>query len=1112
MKTFLAIAAIASLVPFVGLAQSAEVYVPIPPERVTASASSEHRDFPAVRAVDGSGLSGNFHRSDHRGNDMWITEISRGKPVWLVTEFDRSEKIDLVEIWNLNQNQHTERGLRDVRIEYSLDGRKWRTLSEVTVPQAGSRKREPVSLAVETGGVDARFFRFTAAGNYYGKSADTGYYGLAEVRFSRLERKSVSELPEVRGFELKPSQGYLKTDDGPAREFTLRFDEPVYCGGRFTLSVDGRTKTIDIPASPRGVFDVEGTFPAGYMEAAARATAKFESPQGAAEQTPEIPAARRWTLWFLPHSHLDIGYTHRQADVMRLQWRNLERAIELAERTKDYPEGARYKWNAEATWPTMGYLEEFAGTQKAERLVDAIRCGDIGMDATLGSILTGISKQEELMHIFDDAHKIAEASGTEINTAMMSDVPGQSWGLVDAMAQNGVRYFSSGPNYVPHLGRMGSWGVGLYNLLLGDEPFWWQSASGAEKVLYWQTGKGYSLFHGWLTDKLSVCGVEPVWDYLDELESRDFPYSTTYLRYTIHGDNGPPDEQMPDVIRAWNEKYDSPHFVIGTTRELFTEFEREYGDRLPVYAGDMTPVWEDGAASTARELAMNRASAERLNQAEILWAMNRPAEFPRDEFLKAWKDVVLFSEHTWGAAGSGPEPESQFTKDLWAGKKMYADAADGLSRKLFDDALASEAGEFVRVFNTDLWHRSDVVRIHGVDLTGKELISADSEAVPVQRMGDGGWAFFARDIAPLSAAVYRVVPESRAPAQSSMAGANTLDNGRVRVEIDPASGTIRSLVAGEYEYAAGGLNRYVYSDREGAPMGGAEMIESVETVDDGPVAATVRIVSRAPGSRSLVREITVYRDIDRVDIRNTIDKTDTLAHENVRFAFPLNFPNPEVAMDLAMAQMYPERDQIRSSNKNFYSVLNGLSVSDIEHGMYVVSLDTPFVELGSQTADLARLNPRGTGWLNSATISADIYFWAMNNRWRTNYKASQGGPVTFRYSLRPFDPASSKLKKEGMEQARPLVATASADGKPTESLFGVKGTDRIAVSTIRPTGEGYIVRLQNTGAQPVRSAIKWGAVRPSGEVKVCDNRGNVIGTFPAEDFWMKPFETITIKL
>src|SRR5690606_33919992 len=108
----------------------------------------------------------------------------------------------------------------------------------------------------------------------------------------------------------------------------------------------------------------------------------------------------------------------------------------------------------------------------------------------------------------------------------------------------------------------------------------------------------------WLLNRISSSGITPIWEYLASLEDREYPYAISYLRYTVHGDNGPPDELMPDVIRSWNEKYDSPTFVIGTTKELFTEFEKKYGEQLPTYSGDMTPVWEDGAASTARELAM----------------------------------------------------------------------------------------------------------------------------------------------------------------------------------------------------------------------------------------------------------------------------------------------------------------------------------------------------------------------------------------------------------------------------------------------------------------------------------------------------------------------------
>ena len=71
-------------------------------------------------------------------------------------------------------------------------------------------------------------------------------------------------------------------------------------------------------------------------------------------------------------------------------------------------------------------------------------------------------------------------------------------------------------------------------------------------------------------------------------------------------------------------------------------------------------------------------------------------------------------------------------------------------------------------------------------------------------------------------------------------------------------------------------------------------------LDDGAVAATLRIESKAPGCNTLWRDVTVYKGIDRVDICNTLDKQDILDFENVRFVFPFNIQQPEITMDLAM--------------------------------------------------------------------------------------------------------------------------------------------------------------------------------------------------------------------
>lgn len=121
-----------------------------------------------------------------------------------------------------------------------------------------------------------------------------------------------------------------------------------------------------------------------------------------------------------------------------------------------------------------------------------------------------------------------------------------------------------------------------------------------------------------------------------------------------------------------------------------------------------------------------------------------------------------------------------------------------------------------------------------------------------------------------------------------------LNNGIVRVEIDEVKGTISSFkrVGDSYEYASNsGLNDYLYTGRYASDPQGIEQILNIRVLDDGAVAATLRIESKAPGCNTLWRDVTVYKGIDRVDICNTLDKQDILDFENVRFVFHSIFSN-----------------------------------------------------------------------------------------------------------------------------------------------------------------------------------------------------------------------------
>ena len=96
-----------------------------------------------------------------------------------------------------------------------------------------------------------------------------------------------------------------------------------------------------------------------------------------------------------------------------------------------------------------------------------------------------------------------EIADVTADSAMITDIPSYTWSVVPALAQSGVRYFSSGPNYMPNLTDGGD-RIGGALKAWGDKPFYWISPSGKEKILFWMAGRGYSWFHGLNMGELSL--------------------------------------------------------------------------------------------------------------------------------------------------------------------------------------------------------------------------------------------------------------------------------------------------------------------------------------------------------------------------------------------------------------------------------------------------------------------------------------------------------------------------------------------------------------------------------------------------------------------------------
>ena len=774
-----------------------------------------------------------------------------------------------------------------------------------------------------------------------------------------------------------------------------------------------------------------------------------------------IHPTKKMDVFLIHHTHLDIGYTHLQSDVERLQWQHLEEALRLGEANEGFPDEAKFVWNPEGIWAVESYLENHSDSEN-ERLLEGIRKGWIALDGLFANLLTGITSSEGLMRSMDASRKMSERTGVAIESAMLTDIPGFTWGLVPVLALHGVKYLSIGPNFGHR--------IGLFSRELGDKPFYWESPSGKEKILTWVSGAGYAWFHtglgfSQLTNRLDE---QNVFKYLDFLEQQEYPYDITHMRYNIGSDNGPPDPALAETVRLWNERYVSPRLIISSTAEMFKAFEIRYGDELPTLRGDLTGHWEDGVASSALETAKIRRVAESLVQTEAMSAM-LDVRLAADDLYEAWKNVLLYYEHTWGSWNSVSEPESDFTVRQWEQKKQFVNTAVAMASNLRATVLSdllSVGSSSVEILNTLSWARGDVVLIPASQSTaGDRVLDDKGQPVPSQRLSTGELAFLANDIPALGSRRYQVV-EGQAAGATDPEGEFTVSSSDFRVALDAERGTISSFewLPANWDFAGTdsgrGLNEYLYVPSRNPKDLSTSGPAQVTVKDAGPLVWILETRSQAPGTnQGIANEIRVYEGVDRVDVFNTIDKALTYDPEAVLYRFPFNIPNPEIRIDIPWGSFRAELDQIPGSSKNYMSAGNWVDIHNQDIGITFVSVDVPMVQFGD-----VRTDPTIAGWVEHLEPSATLFSYVMNNYWETNYRAGQEGFHEFRYSLRPhaeFDEAEAE--RFAAVIAQPLVVVPVEPDAPRSDFPVEVGAESTVVTFLARAqdGDGYVMRLFN---------------------------------------------------
>lgn len=710
-------------------------------------------------------------------------------------------------------------------------------------------------------------------------------------------------------------------------------------------------------------------------------------------RVPVQPVGKR-EIYLVAYSHNDIGYTHHQSVVEKKQWSNIEQAIILWEQTQYRPTGEISKWNIEVLWALDTWLNQ-TSKEWQKRFWEAVWENGIGLNGFYANFLTGLTCEKELEQFTRYATKIREKHSVTLDSVVMTDIPGCTWGVVKSLSNHQFKYFLSAPNESDRVGH-------IYDM--GDDPFYWVDPSGEHQVLFWIAGASYSLFH---RGELSKLGDERLLQYLRKLDLKQYPYELVVVPYTIGGDNGPPDPTLPDFVTEWNQRYASPKLKIATISEWFHDFEDRYSSQIPKRSGDLTPYWEDGAISTAREVTIVRNAVDMLIQSESIHQNLLQTEQSTQRNERAWDQILLFDEHTWGAFNSVSEPDLPDVKAQWLTKRGFARKAYKKSLALLKTSCIEIEQTYCRnsdfvVVNSHPWQRSGWVYV--LNRRRFPQVSHEDHVYSLYTKHHSS-KLFVKDMKPYEVRPYYWASTSPPQTEDGLKLSYfEMENSFLKVTVNPESGTISSLISKsthtEWIDPSSLFGFGEFLTVQGFHPKDAIGVKQVAIIPRMTAYSTELIIKGvARGCSSWVCTFRLYAGCDELEIVYEFVKMKNRQKEAIHVAFPIGVPRGVVRYDVPGGVVQPEQNQLDGSCKNYFSAQSWFDVSNDEIGMVVAMPDSFLIETEDLIAE--------TGWRKKASDKPPVFAYLLNNYWHTNYKADQRGPMRFRFVLKPHSQFSA---------------------------------------------------------------------------------------------------------
>jgi alpha-mannosidase len=924
-------------------------------------------------------------------------------------------------------------------------------------------------------------------------------FGTMDYDSLSLRRGASSAGPEVLQPRLVPTLFFRKQEAQLTEVCQLQIPFTKYFeNGSATLQLEGKAYSFSLDAEGYDAGILSPSIEIAALDTVVKAKIEVSLDGETSSTSHTFKPTKRWKLYLCPKIHNDIGFTDIQPHVNELDTRNTDTVLSIL---AEYP---FYKFNFETSWLVENYLDCRPEKYRQEFLQRA-REGRAPINAFYLNLLTGVCTGEELYRSLYYTHALHLKHGTGFDYACLTDAPSHSWFLPTLLTDVGIKVFSNGSNQAraPIL---------VQSNLNEVSPFYWEGING-ERILMWYA----RVYAQWkLLTAEGFLNRQVSYDYLKGTLPQ---FLTRYLRedyapdavmvYGAYIDNAsiPPTAEA-EFVEKWNQEYAYPRLIVASDAEYFEYVTKNFSDQLPVYRGDAGSFWEDGVASSSQATAKNRQTQQILPMAEIsssLATMFEPRyRYPTEDFHSAWKNVLFYDEHTWGAFNSISQPEREGVLRQWEVKQSYSDRANLDARNLQSRSLnrlcqqIGVEGNTIFAFN---WQNRIRTEPLVVELSAGSYLLDLSTDKPVETdvlFEKEGWKkvrFLAEHIPAMGYRGYAIryfnAPKNP-PVNELHESRWGIENPHYRLTLDRNTGGINSLIdkaeqrelvdqvdsysLNQYLYVSGGKDSLIKDLHFGSPpaeliiaeAGQARLIENVDT----PLGQRIVVETSANNTPSIRSEYLLYDRIKRVDIVNTVQKEATRDKEAVYFAFPLAADKPKWEYQIQNGWVRPNEDQLPGACREWFAVQNLVHLQDGDFSVAWSSRDAPLVNF----TDINRGK-----WLTQLEITTGHFFsYVMNNYWYVNYKATQGGEFIFRYSITSGNSLSREQLADFDSDTRvpilayPYLSSFSASVAKEDrllqassaSLLQLEATNLQIVTLKRAEdGVGYILRILETAGR-----------------------------------------------